>query len=98
MERLQRKINAIDRRHVHVADADREINASLDAQDILTTGLLPTQSPLRMRIVDAFVRTAAEETTTVEEEGEDLVPVEVHGGGKCKMTVLMTRTAARDMY
>lgn len=25
---------------------------------------------------------------------DDLVPVEVHGGGKCKITVFMTREAA----
>lgn len=97
MERLQRKIEAIERRHARVVDADREINATLDAQELLTTGLLPTHSPLRTRVVSALLRTALAPAETMADEEEDFVPVEVHGGGKCKMTILMTRAAARAM-
>ena len=98
-DRLRKKVEAIERRHgVDAAAADREINESFDAQEILTTGLLPMQSALRTRIVGAFLRDAKRKRKasalkeTVNED--DLVPVEVHGGGKCKITIFMTRDAA----
>ena len=102
VDRLRKKVEAIERRHAAEDDAedaaDREINDSFDAQEILTTGLLPMQSALRTRIVGAFLRDTKRKRKavalkeTIKED--DLVPVEVHGGGKCKITIFMTREAA----
>ena len=98
-ERLRRKVAAIERRHQDDEEAfDRELNEKLDVQEVLTAGLLPIHSKLRTRISGALLRdtkrrraVAALKETAKE---DDLVPVEVHGGGKCKMTIFMTREAA----
>lgn len=98
-ERLRHKVAAIERRHKDDEEAfDRELNEKLDVQEVLTAGLLPINSKLRTRIAGAMLRdtkrrrAVAALKDTVEED--DLVPVEVHGGGKCKMTIFMTRDAA----
>lgn len=95
-ERLQRRIDAIENRHKDDAAAfDTELYDSLDMQELLTVGLLPVNSRLRVRILGALMRDkerrnhAAEQKAQMREE--EMVPVTVAGGGKCNFTIWMTK-------
>ena len=95
-ERLKAKVDAIVARHGDDVDAaDRDINAALDEQEVLTTGLLPMNSLLRRRILGAFVRDTErqkkERAMSRDAAAEDWRPVHVHAGGKCKITIWMTK-------
>ena len=99
-DRVLARIDAILRRHPDPVEADREICASLDVQETLSIALMPINSRIRTRVVQALRQNEAErkrlrKLKTVVREDE-LVPVEVHGGGKCKMVIYMTKEAARE--
>ncbi|OUU50579.1 MAG: hypothetical protein CBC12_05150 [Candidatus Puniceispirillum sp. TMED52] len=77
---------------------DDRIEDELDIQEILTVGLMPINSKIRNFVFGCCLR-SRERRKKVEQlkrtvKEEELVPVEVHGGGKCKMTVFMTKEAA----
>ena len=97
-ERLSTKIEKILKKCVDTESADQEINDGLDMQEILTTALLPMNSKLRNRIMGAFIRdTERKRRLALEKEikkEEEMVAVEVPGGGKCKITVWMTKEQA----
>lgn len=97
-ERLTNKVNKIVRECGDDSDlVDERIDQELSSQEILTLGLLPINSKIRTFVIGCFLRAKDRKKkldalkTTV--QTEDLVPVEVHGGGKCKITVFMTREA-----
>ena len=97
-ERLTHKVHKIVQECGEEADlADERIDKELTSQEILTLGLLPINSKLRTFVIGCFLRAKDRKKrldalkTTV--HNEDLVPVEVHGGGKCKITLFMTREA-----
>ena len=98
-DRLRNKITKIvDTHEGDQGRIDREVNAQLTPDEILTVGLMRMNSKLRTYIVGCLLRdtkrqrdiTLLKQTT----RDDDLVPVEIHGGGKCKMTIFMTREAA----
>lgn len=98
-DRLARKVDRILRGHEEGSpDADRALYEGLDMQEVLTAALLPINSTLRTRIVGALRRDKKHQdgVRALKEAAkeDELVPVEVHGGGKCKITVFMTREAA----
>lgn len=98
-ERLRRKVDRIDVKHKgDMKAADQEINETLDGQEILTTGLLPWNSKLRARILGAFLRDKEQKARVAEQlhnaREEEMVPVVVAGGGKCNITVWMTKEQA----
>ena len=98
-ERLKRKVDRIDARHAGDGEgADQEINETLDGQEVLTTGLLPWNSKLRSRILGAFLRDKDRKARVAEAlqhaREEEMVPVVVAGGGKCNITVWMTKEQA----
>lgn len=104
-DRLEAKIEALRRRHDRTTAAgrkafDRDVNESLDMQEVLTAALLPVTSTLRMAITGSLLRDSKErerkrDAEVAEKERkarEDaLVPIEVHGGGKCKITIMMRK-------
>ena len=104
-ERLQCKIERIVEKYKDDVDgADKEIDESLDPQEVLTMGLLPINSLCRGRILGAFIRVgkrkslAKAQNQKLKAAKSDMVAVEVPGGGKCKITVFMTREqAAREI-
>ena len=77
---------------------DREVSDTLTLDEILTVGLMPIKHKLRTYIVGCLLRdTKRKKAISALEDAarkEELVPVEVHGGGKCKMTIFMTKEAA----
>ena len=96
-EKLQRKVDAFEKKF-RGADFDAALYDALDMQELLTMGLLPINSRLRVRIAGALRRdvdrkreVAAQKTAMREEE---MVPVTVAGGGKCNITIFMTREQA----
>jgi hypothetical protein len=96
--RLTDKVNKIIRECGDDSDLlDERIDEEMSSQEILTLGLLPINSKLRTFVIGCFLRAKDRKKkldalkTTV--QTEDLVPVEVHGGGKCKITLFMTREA-----
>jgi len=98
-QRLERKINAIA--DAHTGDQktiDRLVNSELTADECLTIALMPINSRLRTYVVGCLMRDSKrkKEVEALKEvvREEELVPVEVHGGGKCKITVYMTAEAA----
>ena len=99
-ERLQLKINEIIRKHGEdQPKIDKEISRALDANELLTIGLMPINAILRTYVVGCLLRDNKREQNlsklSREVEKDELIPVEVHGGGKCKITIFMTK-AARD--
>lgn len=98
-ERVTNKVNKIIK-ECKGDDAllDKRIDTEITAQEVLTIGLMPINSRIRTMVIGCFMREKNKKKeikqlqTTVKED--DLVPVEVHGGGKCKITVFMTREAA----
>ena len=98
-KRLQKKVDAVLLAHAtDPAKAERALCEALDAQEILTAAQLPLNSRVRNAVANAFRRDAKERAAMKELRAhareEELVPVEVHGGGKCKMTIYMTKEAA----
>ncbi len=96
-ERLARKVQRIvDECRGDDDLLDRRIDSEMSAQDILTIGLMPINSKLRNMVIGCFMRVKNKELQKLKKtvKDEDLVPVEVHGGGKCKITIFMTREAA----
>jgi hypothetical protein len=98
-DRLRRKVEGILAKHGDDRSAaDRELDRTLDAQEVLTTGLLPLNSALRTRILGAWLRERDRkdrlEAQRQAMKAEEMVPVEVPGGGKCKITVWMTKKQA----
>jgi hypothetical protein len=97
--RLEKKVDAVLRAHASdPAEANRALCAALDAQEVLTAAQLPLNSRVRNVVATAF-RSDAREREAVQKlralaREDELVPVEVHGGGKCKMTIYMTKEAA----
>ena len=98
-ERVTSKINKIvEECEDDVELLDDRIEDELDIQEILTVGLMPVNSKLRNFVFGCCLRSQERRKKleklkeTVKEE--DLVPVELHGGGKCQLTVFMTREAA----
>ena len=96
-ERLKRKVEALEQEHKG-AEFDAALYDALDMQELLTMALLPLNSRLRVRIAGALRRNvdrkrdeAAQKAATREEE---MVPVTVAGGGKCNITIFMTREQA----
>jgi hypothetical protein len=66
--------------------------------ELLTLGLMPVNAKLRTYVVGCLRRDTKRKRDADwlrEQVREDeLVPVEVHGGGKCKITIFMTKEAA----
>lgn len=98
-KRLEKKVDAVLRAHpTDPAEAERALCEALDAQEILTAAQLPLNSRVRNVVANAFRRDARERAAVQELRSrareDELVPVEVHGGGKCKMTIYMTKEAA----
>jgi len=97
-QRLERKVTKIVSRHDNQRDADNEINMALDVQEILTATLLPLHSTLRTRIMGAFLRDTTRRRELAEQKRdaveEEMVQVEIPGGGKCKITTWMTKKQA----
>ena len=101
-DRLQAKVERILARHHGRPNgdeaADTEINDTLDAQEVLTMALLPLNSRLRNRILGAFLRDRERKERLAEQrraaKEDEMVAVEVPGGGKCKITVWMTKAQA----
>lgn len=100
--RLVRKVERIVARHATQQAIDAEVNDTLDMNEVLTLALLPVTSKLRTYVVGCLVRDTerarhAKASKRLRDEQErserDLVPVEVQGGGKCKITVFMTKDA-----
>lgn len=99
-QRLEQKVYRIlSESHFDQEAIDRRVNDELDMNEVLTLGLLPIHSKLRTYVVGCMLRdtTRKKKLEKLKEQvrDEDLVPVEVHGGGKCKITVFMTREAAQ---
>lgn len=97
-QRLVKKLDNIVDTHYPDQDAiDDAVNDSFDANEILTVGLMPLNSKTRSYVVGCLIRSTKRKQklealkATVKED--DLVPVEVQGGGKCKITVFMTKEA-----
>lgn len=97
VERVRREVDRIRQSSADEEEVDRRIYAELDAQHVLTVALLPINSTLRTFVTGCLLRNDARKKTLKRlketQQEEDLVPVEVHGGGKCKITILMTREA-----
>lgn len=99
LDRLTRKVDKI----VNQSKGDEEvlddrIDREIEVQELLTLGLLPVNSTLRTFVLGCLLRAKErrEKLAKLKEQvkEDDLVPVEVHGGGKCKITLFMTRAAA----
>lgn len=64
-------------------------------QEVLTAGLLPINSTLRVRIAGAMLRDHARRRDAADQKAmvreEEMVPITVAGGGKCNFTIWMTR-------
>jgi len=77
---------------------DRAVGEELSADKLLTIALMPTNSRLRNRVTGCLPRDSErkKELQKLKETAkkEELVPVEVHAGGKCKITIFMTKEAA----
>ena len=77
---------------------DRRIDSEITIQEVLTIGLMPINSQLRNMILGCFTRVKNKKKDIKKLQqtvkNDDLVPVEIQGGGKCKITVFMTREAA----
>jgi hypothetical protein len=93
-ERLERKIELFVKRNGIDQDrTDREVG-NLSADELLTAAQLPINSKLRTYISGCLLRDEKRKwdveslARTVKEDR--LVPVEVQGGGKCKITIYMT--------
>lgn len=100
IDRIKQKIGRIQAAAPDQASADRDIYRALDANEVLSVALLPVNSRLRTTVVSALQRAKARQQDVAKLKSaakeDDLVPVEVHGGGKCKMTIYMTREAAEQ--
>ena len=97
-ERLEKKINAIIAEHPGDQETvDAKVNLALDLDEILTLGLMPINGKLRTYVVGCLLRDTKrkKDVDKLKEQvkQDELVPVEVHGGGKCKITIFMTREA-----
>lgn len=78
---------------------DAAINTELDVQEVLTAALLPANSVVYRTIVGAWLRDRARKNEELRKQKEtmreeQMVPVEVAAGGKCKITVWMTPAQA----
>ena len=98
-ERLQRKIDRIVRQNSNrTEDIDSAVNDELTMDEVLTLGLMPINSKLRTFVTGCLLRDTQRkkemDALKKDVKENDLVPVEVHGGGKCKITIFMTREAA----
>lgn len=99
VERVEAKVEKIVKQCKGDSELiDERIDKELTAQEFLTIGLMPVNSKLRTFVIGCFIRAKdrnkklAKLKHSVEED--DLVPIEIHGGGKCKITVFMTKEAA----
>lgn len=97
-ERVQAKVSRILDKHGDDAEAaDRGLYDALDANEILTVAMLPINSRLRNTVVAALRRDKSRQRDAARLKDaareDELVPVEVHGGGKCKITIYMTKDA-----
>lgn len=98
-DRLARKINRIMTKHYGDQELiDADVNENIDMNEILTLALMPVNAKLRTYVVGCLVRDK-ERKRNVDKlrkqvKQDELVPVEVHGGGKCKITIYMTKEAA----
>ena len=96
--RLERKVRRILSQHSLQEEADAALMDALDMNEILTMGLLPMHSKLRTTIAGAYLRDKDRKRVLAEQKRrakeEEMVEVEVPGGGKCKITVWMTRAQA----
>jgi hypothetical protein len=98
-DRLRRKVEAILAKHGDdQSAADREIDRTLDGQEVLTTGLLPINSVLRTRILGAFLRErdrkARGDAQRPAMKAEQMVQMVIPAGGKCNIMVWMTKEQA----
>lgn len=100
IDRIKQKIERIQAAAPDQASADRDIYRALDANEVLSVALLPVNSRFRNAVVNALRRAKARQLDVARLKSaakeDELVPVEVHGGGKCKMTIYMTREAAEQ--
>ena len=98
-DRLALKVEGIVAKSPNDQDLiDRRINQDLDMNEILTLGLMPVNARLRTYVVGCLMRDTKRkrdaEKLKEQVKEDELVPVEVHGGGKCKITVYMTKEGA----
>ena len=97
LEKLKEKIAKIQEKDENLRD--QKIEEALTGQDILTIGLLSVNDPWRVKMLGSLMRAderkKALKKLSKKVKEEDLVAVEVPGGGKCKITVFMTKDAAK---
>ena len=77
---------------------DNRVNDEVDMNELLTVMKLKINDKLRVYIVGCLMRCEQrkKDMAALKEavKKEELVPVHVHGGGKCTMTLFMTKEAA----
>lgn len=98
VERLTKKVDKIwNECNGDEKKFDRRIDSEIDVQEVLTIGLMPVNSQLRNTILGCFIREKKKkdeiEKLNKKVKEDELVPVQVHGGGKCKITIFMTKEA-----